>query len=365
MRNILITFFISITCFYNLKAGEVVPDDTLARGQNSKFLAFPFVLRSPETSWGFGLASAYFFKAKLDDKDIRTSDVNLVSLYTLKKQLLIVIGSTVYFPKENYIFRWQSSYSYYPDKFWGIGNQTPFSAEEKYSIKQFFFNPQFLTRLYKKLYIGGNAEYQSVNDFTYTPGGVFDTQQIVGREGGIASGLGFLVTLDSRNNAYSPSKGGFIEFNLTRFDNRFGSNFDFTYYSLELKKFYRIGVNRVLAVQVYGKVNAGEVPIRNLSMLGGSEMMRGFYKGRYSDKNMFTSQAEVRQYLFWRIGVVAFAGTGQVSNDLHQLGWDRMHFSYGGGLRLMVQEKEKLNLRIDYGVGEGRSGVYVILKEAF
>jgi hypothetical protein len=47
------------------------------------------------------------------------------------------------------------------------------------------------------------------------------------------------------------------------------------------------------------------------------------------------------------------------------LRWDRMHFSYGGGLRLMVQEKEKLNLRIDYGVGEGRSGVYVILKEAF
>jgi hypothetical protein len=31
----------------------------------------------------------------------------------------------------------------------------------------------------------------------------------------------------------------------------------------------------------------------------------------------------------------------------------------------MVQEREKLNLRIDYGMGEKGSGVYVILKEAF
>lgn len=365
MRNLFTTILLLSLYAFAVEAKEVVPDDTLARGQNSKFLAFPFVLRSPETSWGFGLASAYFFKAKLDDKDIRTSDVNLVSLYTLKKQLVVVIGSTVYFPKEKYIFRWQSSYSYYPDKFWGIGNSTFREAEERYSIKQFYFNPQFLIRIYKKLYFGFNAEFQSVSDFTYDAGGVFDRENIVGRYGGKASGFGFLVTLDSRNNAYSPSKGGFIEFNLSRFDNNLKSDFDFTYYSLELKKFYRIGVNRVLAVQMYGKVNAGDVPIRNLSMLGGSEMMRGFYKGRYADKNMFTSQAEIRQYLFWRIGVVAFAGTGQVSNGFHDIRWDRLHFSYGGGLRLMVQEKEKLNLRIDYGIGEGKSGVYVILKEAF
>ena len=65
MRNILVTIILSTICAFNLKAGETIPDDTLAKGQNSKFLAFPFVLRSPETSWGFGLASAYFFKAKL------------------------------------------------------------------------------------------------------------------------------------------------------------------------------------------------------------------------------------------------------------------------------------------------------------
>ena len=134
---------------------------------------------------------------------------------------------------------------------------------------------------------------------------------------------------------------------------------------LEIKNLHANVEDKEILKGLNLKVNAGEVPIRNLSMLGGSEMMRGFYKGRYADKNMFTTQAEIRQYLFWRIGVVAFAGSGQVSNSFDDLRWDRMHFSYGGGLRLMVQEKEKLNLRIDYGIGEGKSGVYVILKEAF
>jgi hypothetical protein len=347
------------------KAAEIAPDDTLARGENSKFLAFPFLLRSPETSWGFGAASAFFFKAKKDDRNIRTSDVNLVALYTLKKQLVIVIGSTIYFPGEKQIFRWQNSYSYYPDKFWGIGNSTPESSKESYSIKQFYFNPQFLLRTYKKFYIGITSEYQNVTDFKFIPNGVFEQQSVPGRFGGATSGVGALFTLDSRNNAYSPSSGGFVEFNATRFDKKFGSDFDFTSYSLELKRFFELSPKRVLALQIFGKVNAGDVPIRNLALLGGSEMMRGFYKGRYADKNMFTSQAEVRQFLFWRLGVVGFASAGQVSEGFHDIRWDRLHFAYGAGVRLMVQKKEKLNLRIDYGRGEGNDGVYVILKEAF
>lgn len=365
MRNILITILLLASCAFFAKAGDVAQDDTLAKDQNTKFLLFPFFLKSPETNWGFGIATAYFFKAKKDDKDIRTSDVNLVSLYTLNKQLLINLGSTVYFPQEKQIFRWQSSYSYYPDKFWGIGNSSPESAEESYSIKQFFINPQFLMRVYKKFYLGLSAEYQQVNNFTYTEGGVFDQQDVVGKDGGTTSGVGVLFTLDSRNNAYSPSKGGFVEFNATSFGSFLNSDFNFTTYSLELKKFYRVARNSVLAAQIYTKVNSGEPPVRNLSLLGGSEMMRGFYKGRYADKNMFTSQVEFRQYLFWRIGVVGFAGAGQVSDDVVQMDWNRFHYSYGAGLRLMVQEKEKLNLRVDWGFAEGSNGVYVILKEAF
>jgi hemolysin activation/secretion protein len=120
-----------------------------------------------------------------------------------------------------------------------------------------------------------------------------------------------------------------------------------------------------LGVQSISRISEGHTPVRYFSLLGGTEIMRGYYKGRYAGKDMIAFQAEIRQYLFWRLGVVGFASAGQVSNSIKDFGTNDFHYSFGGGIRLMVNEKEKLNLRIDYGFAKQNHGVYVILKEAF
>jgi outer membrane protein assembly factor BamA len=278
---------------------------------------------------------------------------------------VVVLGSTVFFPGEKMIFRGQTSYSYYPDKFWGLGNDSPESAKESYTLKQFFFNPQLLIKFYQKLYAGVTIEMQDVRDFTYRTGNLFDGQDIIGRKGGLTAGAGVLFTFDTRNNAYSPSAGSFAEINLTRFAPAMGSDFDFTNYTLDLRKFFSVGRNRVLGLQSFTRFNQGHTPIRYLSMLGGSEMMRGYYKGRFADRNLIAFQSEIRQYLFWRLGVAAFVSAGQVGRVLNDFGLNDFHLGGGGGLRLMLQEKEKLNLRVDVGFGKNSSGVYVIMKEAF
>lgn len=357
----------SIASTENLILQDSIPVTTpdTSKSGPSGLLAFPFFLKSPETNWGFGAALVYFFKTNPSERNLRTSDVNLISLYTLKKQLVIVLGSTVYFPGDKKVFRWQGSYSYYPDKFWGIGNHTLAELEESYSIKQFFFNPQLLFKVHNKTSIGATVEYQKVSDFTYTPNGVFDAQNVSGKNGGATAGIGVLITYDTRNSSYYPTKGSFVELNATKFNRAFSGDFNFSSFTLELKKFYGIGKNTVLAFQEYGKFNTGDVPIRNLGLLGGSETMRGFYKGRYADKNMFSIQTEIRQFLFWRIGAAAFAGMGQVAPELSRFSLSGFHYAFGAGLRIKVQQKENLNLRVDLGVAEGKTGVYVILKEAF
>jgi hypothetical protein len=41
-------------------------------------------------------------------------------------------------------------------------------------------------------------------------------------------------------------------------------------------------------------------------------------------------------------------------------------YSFGGGIRFAVDTKEKLNIRVDYGIGQGKnSGLYLQLGEAF
>ena len=358
LRFLAILIFFQNYCYASI-------DDTLPEGIASRILAFPFILRSPETSWGFGGVGAFFFKAKKNEDKLRTSDINLLALYTLRDQTVIVLGATIFFSGEKEIFRFQGSFSNYPDKTWGIGNATLESAEEDYSIKQILFNPQFIIKIYKKLYLGASLEFQEVNDFTYIPGGVFDSQDIQGRNGGLTSGAGILFTWDTRNNAYSPSHGVFAEINLTKFFNKWGGNFSFSSYLIDIRKFLPAGRNRILGFQALTKVNYGKAPIRYLSMLGGTEIMRGLYKGRYTDQNMFAIQTELRQFLFWRLGVAGFVAAGQVSKHVDNFGLNDFHYAYGMGLRLVLQEKEKLNLRVDFGFSEKNAGVYVILKEAF
>lgn len=340
-------------------------DDTLPQGVQSRFLVFPFAIKSPETKAGFGLAGAFFFKAKKNEKNIRTSDVNLLSLYTLRKQLVLVLNSSVFFSGEEEILRFQGSYSFYPDRFWGVGNHSNNGTREDYRIRQYFFNPQLLFRVLKKWYIGGNLEFQRVYDFDYDQGGIFDREQVVGRYGGITAGIGLLFTWDTRNNAFSPSTGFFAELNTTRYNHLFNSDFNFVSHTFDFRKFFRLHINTVLATQVVLKLNSGEVPVRNLALIGGPELMRGYWKGRWADKNMIAFQAEVRHYLFWRLGVVGFAGMAQVNNSTKNFAIDEFHYSFGGGTRILLQEKEKLNLRIDYGFGTKSSGLYITLKEAF
>ena len=341
-------------------------NDSIPEGKNSRFLVVPFIVRSPETSWGFGSAGAYFFKTKKKEDSIRTSDINLVGLYTLRKQTVIVLGSTVFFPREKAIFRFQSSYSYYPDYFWGLGNDSPDDAKEEYTLKQFFFNPQVIFRVYDQFYLGLNFEMQDVTDFAYgVEGSLFDLQQVEGRKGGFTSGAGILVTWDTRNNSYSPGKGSFAELNVTRFSDFLGSDFEFTSYMVDVRKFFPLGRNRVLGTQAYSRINNGDIPIRYLAMLGGNEIMRGYYKGRYADQSMIAMQAEIRQHLFWRLGVVAFGSVGQVSSRVRNFGIGDFHAAGGGGLRIRLNEKEKLNLRVDVGFGENSLGVYVMMREAF
>src|ERR1700744_4964786 len=145
----------------------------LPDNNNKNLLAFPFVVRSLETNWGFGGIAARFFRPG-HDTSTRTSDVNVLGLYTLRSQLILVLSSTIFFPKEDHIARFQASYSYYPDDFWGIGNHTEYSDEEGFKQKQYFVNPQFLKRVYGNVYLGVTYEYQHTGPVTYPAGGVFD-----------------------------------------------------------------------------------------------------------------------------------------------------------------------------------------------
>lgn len=342
-----------------------LPAKDSAKKASRNLLAFPFGVRSLETDWGFGGIIARFFKAEKKDSTIRTSDANLLALYTLRRQLILVLSSTIFFPHEDHIARFQASYSYYPDNFWGLGNHTLHTDEEGFSQKQYFINPQFLKRIHGSLYLGVTYEFQHTGPVDYTPGGLFDQEKIAGRYGGNTSGIGPILSWDTRNNAYSPDHGFFAEMQYVSFARFMGSNFDFRVFNIDLRKFFYISPVSVFAVQGLAGFTDGNTPFRKLEELGGADMMRGLYGGRFTDKCLMAYQAEYRRFLFWRFGIVAFASTGEVAPTVGRFELDGLHYAYGGGARFALSKEEKLNLRIDYGVGKHSNAFTVQLREAF
>jgi outer membrane protein assembly factor BamA len=379
VRKAIFTYFLGLSCFFFLPFRGFAQKDSIKTVPVEKLkipirspanirhvLVLPIIASSIETGWSFGLASAGTFHISTPDTAIRTSNVQAVAIYTTRRQFVTALNGSIYFPGERYILNEQLSYSSFPDEFWGLGKRAPDSNEESYKFKQYYIylHPQRL--IAKSLFLGVVYEYQRVFNIDYQTGGLFDQVDVLGRHGYHVSGFGLSMTYDSRNNAFSPDRGSMLQFYFDHFDPFFRSDYTYTNYVIDLRRFIRIYKEQVLALQVFGSFNSGEVPLRSLAFLGGSSTMRGYYAGRFRDKNAGVIQAEYRIPLLWRLGAVGFADFGNVGPELKDINFQHFKYSYGGGLRVALNQKEKLNLRLDYGLAKGRSqGFYLQLGEAF
>lgn len=336
-------------------------------GKVKHLLILPVVARSIETGWSFGTVGAFTFRIAPADTVSRTSNLQLLLLYSTKKQLVSAINGAQYFAKEKFILNEQVSFSSFPDKFWGLGKNTADAAEEPYKFKQYYVYLHLLRKIAPHFFIGSLFEMQKVWDVTYQAGGLFDQQQIAGRYGYHIAGLGVSLTYDKRNNAFAPDRGFFGQVYFNHFDKFWGSDFNYTNIVVDLRKYIPLPRTQVLALQLFSFNNTGtEVPLRSLASFGGANRMRGYYDGRYKDQQQLIFQGEYRFPVYKRFGGVAFGGAGNVSKNFSDYSFSDLKYSYGAGLRFALDKKEKLNLRVDYGIGQGKnSGFYLQLGEAF
>jgi outer membrane protein assembly factor BamA len=343
--------------------------DSAKASYKNKLLVFPLLASSPETNWVFGVANAFIFKTAKSDSVLRVSTIPSGILYTLNNQILIALGANIFLPKERYIIRFENSFSKFPDKFWGLGNNTDDKTSESYTFTQFYINPQLYRKVYGSLFLGGGLDFQRVFDIKYNSGGYFDQDKVLGvfdRSSYSVFGLSLFINYDSRNHAYVPDRGALFRVRFSNFDTRFGSDYNFRTVEIDFRKFIRVTKKSVFAIQSFNTFNFGDTPYRNLAILGGNSMMRGYYAGRFRDQKFAGVQAEYRFPIIGRFGGVAFAGLGQVANSFGDFAFDKIKPSIGTGIRAAVLRKEKLNLRFDIAAGAGGAlNYYVVLAESF
>jgi hypothetical protein len=341
------------------KADSIVVHDTTIKG-------YPYAYYTPETQFAVGVGGIATFYTSQDNQ-LRPSKVVLSGYYTSNKQYLVTLNPELYYSKNRYYTGLKLTFGHYVDKFYGIGNATPDLGTEQYvadsnGIELELETPPlfFVSDRSGLVY---DYHYTKITDPEENP--YLRDDEITGSRGGTVSGVGGAWIWDRRNHSFYPTHGDLHELKAVIYSGATGS--DFTYWTIELndRRYVSLAEDMVLAMQFYIDMAMGEAPFDQLPAMGGQHRMRGYYEGRYRDQAYLMFQTEYRRVLSDRWGYVLFGALGDVAPDVTLFHAPSFKFAGGAGIRFMFNKEEKVNLRVDFGVGKDTSGVYFGLEEAF
>jgi outer membrane protein assembly factor BamA len=328
--------------------------------------AFPYAYYTPETELAIGAGGILTFYTG-QDSVLLPSKVGASAYYSTRKQYKVSLDPEVYLHRNEMFMSLYADLGEAVNKFYGIGNETPDMGLEDYQMFYWGVKAEFQrkTELLKVTRAGLLYEYhrEQVTDKKANPALLSDT--VTGSTGGAISGLGYTALVDSRDHIFFPNTGGRYAVEIMVYPDWLGSDFNYNVTTVDLRQFRQLSPDHVLAFQVYGQFAGGNVPFYRLPALGGQNRMRGYFYGRYVDNYYVTGQAEYRQYFWNRLGFVVFGGLGDVGHGARDFALKDFKISAGAGLRLKFNEEEKVNLRVDLGIGRDINGVYFGLEEAF
>jgi len=339
-------------------------DNTINLISGEKWSFIPAVVYSPETSLGIGARAIRVFKHKNTlDSLLRPSTLPITFLYTLNNQTFLTTELDLWANKNREHMNVRLELSNFPFKFYGIGNELDASNEEFYSTRFFYFHVDYKWQISRGLYFGPRYEFRTDNIYKKKPDGILDSDQVAGSDGQRISGLGLVLNHDTRDNIFQPLSGWYNQFSWMTFQPFLGSNFTFNQYRLDFRKYLSLHKKQVLALQSWWSFTAGKPPFQHVSLIGGSQLMRGYFEGRYRDNHAMVHQAEYRVPIYRNFGMVFFGSAGQVSHQINSFGWDR--FRYGGGLGFRYRlNEEGINIRLDLAFGDQKA-FYFGLNEAY
>ena len=344
-------------------------------------LILPIITFSPETSLRIGVTSIGLFRHKKADPSTHLSSFRSPISYTLNNQIKIRGSFDIFSNRNDHVFRGYAEWFKFPLLFYGIGNNTSNDDEELYTTQSYGVQFNYLGRVKGKFYLGGNIEMLDSKIIEVEDDGQLVQDGLIpGNEGGRTAGLGLLARLDSRNNAYNCSYGFYFQAGFTFIEKALGSDFDFNRLDLDFRYYQSMVQGRhILAFQLVTEHIWGEPSFETMALLGGDEIMRGHFEGRFRDKSLYATQIEYRLPLVrshWidnrdkvpfkeRWGLVGFFGFGAVAPSTSDFRIDNTKKSIGLGIRFLALPKERINVRVDFGFGTQSPGVYFNIREAF
>jgi hemolysin activation/secretion protein len=367
MKKIFLLLFLLLSATVNKGQETVSNTDSISVSEKSKgFIILPLVYYTPDTRWASGAMGAYYFKTagRNSNEATRLSYIKGLADYTQNRQVDLWSSWSIFLRDENYIVKGHFRYRNFPDRFYGIGNNSLEVNEERYQYDLFSLRKYVLRKIKKDIFLGVDYEFKKMYNMK-TFGPILSEGSITGSKGGINSGAGLVLLVDKRDNVINATKGYFLEASSYYFGKAIGSDFSFANYNLTFNTYKAVRKNHIIATNTVMGFNTGDPPFIDYMSAGSENILRGYAENRFKDKNLLATQVEYRFPVYRRFGAVVFTGLGDIFNQWSDLQLNLVKYSYGAGLRFCLDRKENLNLRFDYGFGRDNHTFYFIITEAF
>ncbi len=380
---IILLSFAALTANVCRAQGDSLRSDTLPRKKASvinRFLAyfndanknkknkkFDFsIIGGPhyasDTKLGIGLVAAGIYRTDRTDSILPPSNVSLFGDVSTVGFYLLGLRGTHIFPKNRYRATYTLYFYSFPCKFWGMGYENGDDDSNKSDMKrwQARIKGSFLWNLGNNMFLGPSVAYD------YVIAKSIDRPELLeGMDRRTANyAAGFTFMFDNRDNLTNPHSGFYVE--LTQmFRPRFlGNSYAFSTTELQFDAYQRLWKGATLAEDIRTTLNFGNPSWGMMAQLGGGSSMRGYYEGRYRDKNMAAATVELRQHVWKRNSVTVWAGAGTVFPKFS--GFKASHILPNCGIGYRWEFKKDVNVRLDYGFGKsGQSSFLFSINEAF
>lgn len=316
---------------------------------------------TPSTSLGIGIAASGLYSLDRSNPDLQKSNVSIFANASIAGMLSVGVRGNNFFRGDRFRINYQTYIFTFPSYIWGIGYKSGAddANKSKYSRVKFQFKPDFQFKVYDHTFVGAVVDVSWVNAY-----GFERPEVIQGQDPRIRSyGIGLNLIYDSRDFVLNAYRGNYLRLEQMFYPSWTGNSYSFSYTDLTYSAYRQVWKGGVLAMELHGLLNYGNVPWTMLAQVGTMNRMRGYYEGRYRDRNILEGQVELRQHIKGRHGMVAWLGFANVFRNFDNIWLRETLPNYGVGYRW--EFKKRVNVRFDVGFTKDSPNVSFNINEAF
>lgn len=339
-------------------ASEAVAD----KGKSSERIIVPVPISSPELGTGLGLGVAWFYSP--DGSKVPWT-TGAGGMKTSNGSWAIGAIHKMSLAGDRYRFEAIAGRGRIASNYYGSGAAT--EAEPADMVQEAdYVRLLAVARVSRSLFAGGRLKFvdQTITLTAPSESTLAESAESLSGKARILT-LGPTLIFDTTNGGFARDKGILINAEWLFSDSRTADDFSYSKANITVNQYVRVRERSILVLRQSICAASDAAPFFDLCLFGSNSNLRGYESGEHRDRASWSAQAEWRQKLGGKFGVVAFGGAGGVASSVGHLPSARLLPAAGLGLRYLVAKENGVNLRLDYAWGRDSNGIYVSIGEAF